>query len=73
MKKAGKQGRKKLSRAAQRRVSEKIEKIRREEPGRDPKQAIAMSYSMERAHRLGRNGKYRRAGRKSRRRSSRRG
>ena len=46
------------------RVSEKIELLRRE--GKTGEQAAGEAYGMERAGRLGRGGKYRRVGRKRR-------
>lgn len=58
--------RRKASGTSQKRISAKIQKIRRAEPGRDPKQAIAMAYNMERRGRLGPRGSYRRV-RRSRR------
>lgn len=45
------------SKQGRKRVSEKISVLRRE--GVPEKQAVAESLSMERAHRLGRHGKYR--------------
>lgn len=48
------------------RVSEKIEVLRRE--GKTGEQAAGEAYGMERAHRLGRHGKYRHVKRGGRRR-----
>lgn len=46
-----------MSKESQKRISEKIEVLRRE--GKDAKQAAGEAYGMERSHRLGRHGKYR--------------
>ena len=55
--------RKKISRGEpQKRVSEKIGKLRRE--GEDPKKAEAMAINMERAGRLRRGGRYVRKGKR---------
>ena len=56
MRTAKKKGRRKMPREAQKRVSEKIEVLRR--GGEDPRQAAATAYSMERAGRLRRHGEY---------------
>jgi hypothetical protein len=57
--------RKKISpakRAKNKRISEKIEVLRRE--GKTGEQAAGATYGMERSHRLGRHGKYHRVGKK---------
>lgn len=58
----------KVSKQGQRRVSEKIGVLRRE--GKEPDQAAAMAYSMERSHRLGEQGEYRRVGTRQKQRKS---
>ena len=59
----------KAKREKNKRVSEKIEVLRRE--GKSPEEAAGAAYGMERSGRLGRFGKYHRVGRKGRRRHGR--
>ena len=61
-------GRKKRER--NKRVSEKIELLRRE--GKTGEEAAGAAYGMERSGRLGRHGAYRHVGRKGRRKGKRR-
>lgn len=51
------------------RISEKLSLLRRE--GEPQKKAVAMAINMEKSHRLGRHGAYRRAAKSSSRKSTR--